>query len=115
MFSSAEYGTIAVSKDAFTEDELEEDALVTVTVTPADRCYLKSLVYNDGEDHDITEAKAFTMPKADVTVTAVFGTTLMPREQVESVAYSSKANILFSAVLTSGGVEIDEGGLQGGM
>ena len=45
---------------------------VTVTVTPDEGYRLKSLKYNDGEDHDITSAKSFTMPPKDVTVTAEF-------------------------------------------
>lgn len=45
---------------------------VKVTVIPNEDYKLKSLKYNDGVDHDITSAKSFTMPAADVTVTAEF-------------------------------------------
>ncbi|MDR2258716.1 MAG: hypothetical protein LBE14_06165, partial [Treponema sp.] len=51
----------------------EEGALITVTATPNTGYQLQagSLKYNDGTDHAIT-GTAFTMPAANVTVTAVF-------------------------------------------
>ena len=45
---------------------------VTLTVTPDEGYQLKSLKYNDGQDHDITSAKSFTMPTTNVIVTAEF-------------------------------------------
>ncbi|MCH5160569.1 MAG: discoidin domain-containing protein [Clostridiales bacterium] len=45
---------------------------VTVTVNPDSGYGLKSLVYNDGTNHDITTTRSFLMPAHDVTITAVF-------------------------------------------
>ena len=46
---------------------------IYLKVMPATGYQLKSLKYNDGAtDHDITNAKQFTMPLANVTVTAKF-------------------------------------------
>lgn len=46
---------------------------VTVTATPATGYELATLKYNDGSsDNDITSAKSFTMPKANVTVSGTF-------------------------------------------
>ena len=48
---------------------------VSLTVTPDAGYRLKSLKYNDGTDHDISEnngAYSFTMPENDVEVTAIF-------------------------------------------
>ncbi len=52
--------------------EVAAGTTVTVTATPDNGFGLKSLIYNDGSDHDITASKTFTMPVGDVTVTAVF-------------------------------------------
>ena len=56
-------------------DEAGSGATVTVNVTPNSCKYLSALKYNDGSDHAISIASApytFTMPAADVTVTATF-------------------------------------------
>ena len=65
--NTAENGSISTD-----ESEYAEGATVNVTVTPADGYELATLVYNDGEDHDIKDAKSFTMPASNVTVTATF-------------------------------------------
>ena len=74
--AAATHGTVTVDKDWFPLDTYTEASAatgtVTVTATPAEGYALTSLKYNDGTDHDITEAKSFTMPTANVTVTAVF-------------------------------------------
>lgn len=52
-----------------------EGQTVTVNVTPNSCKYLSALKYNDGSDHAISIASTpytFTMPAADVTVTATF-------------------------------------------
>ena len=64
---AATHGTVTVDRDFVAKDET-----VNVTVTPDTGYQLKSLVWNDGTDHDITEAKSFTMPTANVTVKAEF-------------------------------------------
>lgn len=56
-------------------DEAGAGQTITVNVTPADCKYLTTLKYNDGSDHNINIASTpytFTMPAADVTVTATF-------------------------------------------
>ncbi len=73
-------GSITVAKTA------AEGETVTVTVKPADGYALKTLKYNDGEDHTITVDKdgkyTFTMPAKAVTVTAEFeATTEKPVDQ----------------------------------
>ena len=69
----AEHGSLSFDKTCFPADSYKEPTeTVTVTVTPDEGYLFKSLVWNDGTDHDITEAKSFTMPLACVTVTAVF-------------------------------------------
>ena len=69
-------GTVTVDKDWFPTDTYKTaNETVNVTVTPDEGYQLKSLKYNDGTDHDITEAKSFTMPTANVTVTAEFAPT----------------------------------------
>ena len=46
---------------------------VTVTATPNSCKYLSALSYNDGsDDYDILSTRSFTMPDADVTITATF-------------------------------------------
>ena len=66
-------GTVAMSKDCFpTDTYTAANETVTVTVTPDAGYALKSLKYNDGTDHDITSAKSFTMPLANVIITAEF-------------------------------------------
>ena len=69
-----ENGIISVDKEYFSvESYTKESETVNVTVTPEQGYILKSLEYNDGEeDYDISEAKTFTMPLANVTVTAEF-------------------------------------------
>lgn len=65
---TVEHGTVTVSKTTAIKDEE-----ITVTVTPDDGYLLNTLVYNDGDnDHDIMADKTFTMPEANVTVTATF-------------------------------------------
>ena len=67
------HGAVAVSKDCFpTNGYTTASETVTVTATPDKGYQLKSIVWNDGTDHDITKAKSFTMPLANVTLTAVF-------------------------------------------
>ena len=69
----AEHGSLSFDKTCFPADSYKEPTeIVTVTATPDEGYQLKSLVWNDGTDHDITEAKSFTMPLKSVTVTAVF-------------------------------------------
>ena len=56
-------------------DEAGQGQTITVNITPADCKYLTALKYNDGSDHSINIASTpytFTMPAADVTVTATF-------------------------------------------
>ena len=65
--NTAENGSISTD-----ESEYAEGTTVNVSVTPADGYELATLVYNDGEDHDIKDAKSFTMPASNVTVTATF-------------------------------------------
>ncbi|MDE5562508.1 MAG: hypothetical protein K2J01_03050 [Clostridiales bacterium] len=60
-------GTVTADKTKAAEGET-----VTLTVTPAEGYILATLVYNDGEDHDIKDTKTFTMPNKKVTVTATF-------------------------------------------
>ena len=64
-------GATAISEGSNTY-EIAPNSAITLTVTPNPRYKLKSLSYNDGESHDITEAKAFTMPSGPVTVSATF-------------------------------------------
>ena len=45
---------------------------VSVAVYPNQGYKLSSLIYNDGEDHDITLDLSFTMPEGAVSVTATF-------------------------------------------
>ena len=69
----AEHGSVSFDKTCFPADSYTAPTeTVTVTATPEKGYLLKSLVWNDGTDHDITEAKSFTMPLACVTVTAEF-------------------------------------------
>ena len=56
-------------------DEAGAGQEITINVTPDDCKYLTALKYNDGSDHSINIASTpytFTMPAADVTVTATF-------------------------------------------
>ncbi len=63
---------------SFDKTSAAEGDTVTVTVNPAEGYQLKTLKYNDGEDHEITKDDTtgdyqFTMPACAVTVTAEFG------------------------------------------
>ena len=67
-------GTVTTTPSAGT-GAAGEGQTVTVNVTPNSCKYLSALKYNDGSDHAISIASApytFTMPAADVTVTATF-------------------------------------------
>lgn len=67
-------GTVTTSPTAG-EDAAGEGQTITVNVTPGDCKYLSALKYNDGSDHTISIASTpytFTMPAANVTVTATF-------------------------------------------
>ena len=82
------HGAVAVSKDCFpTNEYTTASETVTVTATPDEGYQLKSLVWNDGTDRDITETKSFTMPLKSVTVTAVF------EEKPEISAVSAAAEL----------------------
>ena len=53
----------------------EEGDLITLTVTPAEGYKVEAVKYNDGEDHAIEAVEgvySFTMPAANVTVSATF-------------------------------------------
>ena len=83
----AEHGALEMSKNCFpTNEYTTASETVTVTATPDEGYRLKSLVWNDGTDRDITEAKSFTMPLACVTVTAVFEDAAKPDEEVVATA-----------------------------
>lgn len=70
-----ENGIVETEKTNYTPGET-----VTVTVLPNKGYKLKSLIYNDGDDdHDITKEKSFTMPDADITITAVFEKASTPK------------------------------------
>ena len=62
------HGYITVDK----ETALPNETVTVTAVVPNDGYELESLVYNDGTDHDITTAKSFRMPGANVTVKATF-------------------------------------------
>ena len=67
-------GTVSTSPTAG-EDAAGAGQTITVTATPGSCKYLSALKYNDGSDHTISIASTpytFTMPSADVTVTATF-------------------------------------------
>ena len=67
-------GTVTTSPAAGT-DAAGEGQTVTVTATPNSCKYLSALSYNDGnDDYDILSTRSFTMPDADVTITATFAT-----------------------------------------
>ena len=63
------HGTVTADKATTIEGET-----VSLTVEPANGYALSSLTYtpDGGQATDITEAKSFTMPASDVTVTATF-------------------------------------------
>lgn len=64
----AENGVVYTNKQV-----AEANDTVTLTVSADSGYTLKSLKYNDGEDHDITSAKTFSMPTGkNVTVTPEF-------------------------------------------
>ena len=96
----ANYGYITIDKEsAFADDT------INVSVIPNTECSLKSLKYNDGSDHDITETKSFTMPAANVTVTAEFvmksSVTTVP--VANTLTYSGLDQALVSAGTSLGG------------
>lgn len=67
-------GTVTTTPTAG-EDAAGEGQTITVNVTPNSCKYLSALKYNDGSDHTISIASTpytFTMPAANVTVTATF-------------------------------------------
>ena len=83
-------GTVTTSPAAGTE-VAPATSLVTVNVTPDDCKYLSALSYNDGSDDyniDISSTPyTFTMPEADVTVTATFSD-----KSVTSIAPATNTN-----------------------
>ena len=100
----AAHGTVAVDRDAFPVEGFPDGATVTVTATPVEGWYLKSLVWNDGEDHDITKDRQFKMPSKDVTVSATFNVIPMTREEAEQVNWDASIVVL----LKLGGEAVSE-------
>ncbi|MBO4722291.1 MAG: choice-of-anchor J domain-containing protein [Muribaculaceae bacterium] len=82
--NTADNGSITASPNPATAGET-----VTITVTPASGYELATLVYNDGTDHDIKATKSFTMPAANVTVTATFAEKQVGTDEFHLVTYDS--------------------------
>lgn len=75
LSSGGNLGTIKAyvdNEEVSSGSTIDPGKTVTITPTANTGCAFISLKYNDGSDHDITSAKSFTMPSANVTVTAVF-------------------------------------------
>lgn len=91
--ASTVYGTIEVSPASAAQGQI-----VTVTnVTPDDGYELEKLVYVvEGSDveNDITEAKSFTMPAANVTVKATFKASANPWTTETKSDYVSGATLV---------------------
>lgn len=102
------HGTVAVDKDAFPIDGFLGDATVAVTATPDEGYYLKSLVWNDYEDHDVTRDRQFTMPRNCVTVLAAFEKIPMTREETEQVSWNAKPSVSVTPSLELGGEPVGE-------
>ena len=65
---------------------------VTVTATPNSGYQLTALTYNDGSDHSISISSTpytFTMPSADVTVSATFAAALTPASAPYSYTFEA--------------------------
>ena len=74
-FATPSHGTITVKHGETvlsSGDTVPEGETITVVTTPASGYELATLVYNDGEDHDIKTTKTFTMPAHAVNITATF-------------------------------------------
>ena len=74
-FAAPSNGTITVKhgETVLTSgDTVPQGETITVITTPASGYELASLVYNDGEDHNIKTTKTFTMPAHAVSITATF-------------------------------------------
>lgn len=89
--SASSNGSVAVSSaPAYTEGTTSYYAAgdtVTLTVAPATGYAVDSVSYNDGSDHSITPVDgvySFTMPNANVTVSATF---TQPAAQVGTTKY----------------------------
>ena len=74
-FGAPSNGTITVKHGETTltsGDTVPNGETITITTSADDGYELSTLVYNDGEEHDIKAAKSFTMPEHAVTITATF-------------------------------------------
>ncbi|AVQ95550.1 hypothetical protein CXP51_04315 [Ethanoligenens harbinense] len=95
------HGAVTASKTVATGGDT-----VKLTVTPDNGYFLKSLTYNDGTDHDISEnadgSYSFTMPEDDVTISAQF-------EQAPCIVTVSSANANEGTVAVSGASSIGNG------
>ena len=74
-FATPSNGTIIVKhgENVLTSgDTVPQGETITIVTTPASGYELATLVYNDGEDHNIKTTKTFTMPAHAVSITATF-------------------------------------------
>ena len=90
-----------------TDDKAFVGDTVTVTATADSGYILKTLKYNDGTDHDITNTKSFIMPEADVTITAEFivkpASIVTTAPTAKSLTYNGTDQVLVSQGSASGG------------
>ena len=74
-FATPSNGTITVKhgETVLTSgDTVPQGETITIVTTPASGYELATLVYNDGEDHDIKTSKSLMMPASAVSITATF-------------------------------------------
>jgi len=83
---------------------------ITVTATPADGYTLTALKYNDGSEHEITISSSpytFTMPSANVTVSATFESVSTPTYSVTKAdANNGSFEVSNTSVVVGGEVTI---------
>ena len=94
--NTADNGSITASPNPATAGET-----VTITVSPATGYELATLVYNDGTDHDIKAAKSFTMPAANVTVTATFEEQVISANDFQLVTDASQIKAGYEYIILS--------------
>ncbi len=108
-YIEGEGGTLSVEP----EDDVEPGTVVTVTATPDEGYELAKLTYTPegGEATDITQARAFEMPAANVTVEATFVLKEAPQPALVKVAKPEASSFTYDgtakvAVKASEGYEL---------
>jgi len=93
-FAAPSNGSLAVFRgeaELTSGNAVPAGATINVTAEPNSGYELTALVYNDGSDHDIKDAKTFTMPAHAVSITATYAEILTPTITMNTTSITNVA------------------------